>query len=539
MLEIEINPIVLETLYQCFPKPNNSAQKALDKYIKLLSQQLTKSLLLGRNAWMQTNDLYSISVAKQRNRGSQIGSNKIRLQNWFEDNNLELFSVIEIGSNLNQKLSVVKPSQLVTVKHTDTHITSIHDIETEELKKLLELQSLTNKEIYQREYPNIDSLLDDEINSAYDMIRVDMKSLGYYFTWLNHESKYINDKRLKIYKLQADTILRIAQHTNGYFLQEKKASLFGRNYYIGTSVQNVNKELRRAMLGNCYEYDLRSAALTWKYGFAKDCYKTHETTESFEKTFAQTRLFLEDKNDFYMTVRYYTFDDECELSREQKDKMLKQAITAIGFGARRGTHAYKIEGNDWKNPALVEIFKFHPQARDKFLNCSIVKDFIREQNLIDTYLFETCKSKKDEFLLLDEVRTFSGSLSKAKVIAYLYQHFETAIMEYINEEIEKRGFKVLARVHDAIFVNKRLGESKHEIEHLLQSDTDNKYWHLTMKELKAYERPYCLDSAEIDAHRHRIAEEERHAKSVSKTQLMNYSWSFRSNSEEIHEAFDA
>ena len=60
-----------------------------------------------------------------------------------------------------------------------------------------------------------------------------------------------------------------------------------------------------------------------------------------------------------------------------------------------------------------------------------------------------------------------------------------------------------------------------------------------MKELKAYERPYCLDSAEIDAHRHRIAEEERHAKSVSKTQLMNYSWSFRSNSEEIHEAFDA
>jgi hypothetical protein len=45
-----------------------------------------------------------------------------------------------------------------------------------------------------------------------------------------------------------------------------------------------------------------------------------------------------------------------------------------------------------------------------------------------------------------------------------------------------------------------------------------------MKELKAYERPYCLDKAEIDAHRHRISEEERHANLVSKTQLMNYSW---------------
>jgi hypothetical protein len=54
-----------------------------------------------------------------------------------------------------------------------------------------------------------------------------------------------------------------------------------------------------------------------------------------------------------------------------------------------------------------------------------------------------------------------------------------------------------------------------------------------------YERPYCLDKFEIDAHRQRITEEERHAKSVSKTQLMNYSWSVRSNSEEIHEIVDA
>ena len=529
MLEIEVNPIILETLKKCFPKPKNSAQKALDKYIQLLTQQLTKSMLLGRDVWMQENDFYSISTVRQRNRGSQIGSNKIRLQNWLEDNKLELFQQVVEGSNLSHRISVVKLTQLVTVKHTDTHITSIHDIETEELRKLLELQSLSNKEIYKREYPNIDSLTDDEINSAYDMIHVDMKSLSYYITWLKHESKFISEEKKNIYELQADTILRIAQHTNGYFLQEKKASLFGRNYYVGTSVQNVNKELRRAMLGNCYEYDLRSAALTWKYGFAKDCYKTVETTESFEKTFAQTRMFLEDKNDFYMTVRYYTFDGECDLSREQKDKMLKQAITAIGFGARRGTHGFMLNSGKWKNPALVEIFKFHPQARDKFLNCSIVKDFIREQNLIDNYLFESCKSKKVDFLLLDEVRTFSGSLSKAKVIAYLYQHFETAIMDYINEEIEKRGFKVLARVHDAIFVNNRLGESKHEIENLLQSDTENKYWHLTMKELKAYERPYCLDKAEIDAHRLRIAEEERHAKSVAQSQSINKSWNLAIN----------
>ena len=64
MLEIEVNPIVLETINQCFPKPRNSAQKALDKYIQLLTQQLTKSILLGRNVWMQSNDLYFASLRR-------------------------------------------------------------------------------------------------------------------------------------------------------------------------------------------------------------------------------------------------------------------------------------------------------------------------------------------------------------------------------------------------------------------------------------------------------------------------------------------
>jgi hypothetical protein len=169
----------------------------------------------------------------------------------------------------------------------------------------------------------------------------------------------------------------------------------------------------------------------------------------------------------------------------------------------------------------------------------MIKQFLHEQNLIDTYIFDFCKSENVAFLKKEEVRTFSGSLSKSKVIAYLYQHAETEIMDFITDEIEKLGSTVLARIHDAIIVKYRLGESKHEIELLLQSKYENKYWHLTMKELKAYERPYCLDKAEIDAHREKIAEEERHATLVSKTQPMNYSWSLRSNSEEIHDAVDA
>ena len=135
----------------------------------------------------------------------------------------------------------------------------------------------------------------------------------------------------------------------------------------------------------------------------------------------------------------------------------------------------------------------------------------------------------DGLSLCKEVRTFSGSLSKAKVIAYLYQQSETVIMDYIHGEIESRGITVIARVHDAIFVKNRLGERKEEIEYLLQSNTENKYWHLTMKELEPFNRPYCLDKAEIDAHRLRIAEEERHAKSVAQSQSINKSWNLAIN----------
>lgn len=105
MLKITVNPIVLETLQNHFPK-KNSAKRALDKYVSLLEQQFTESVMHGRSAWMNSNDLYSISLHKQRNRGGQIGRDKIRLQNWLEDNDLELVEVSLLGSNMSKRLLI-------------------------------------------------------------------------------------------------------------------------------------------------------------------------------------------------------------------------------------------------------------------------------------------------------------------------------------------------------------------------------------------------------------------------------------------------
>lgn len=103
---------------------------------------------------------------------------------------------------------------------------------------------------------------------------------------------------------------------NGYYLQRKKPSDFGRLYYGGVSVQNINKELRRAVLGDCWEYDIRSSVVAWKMGWAKQYIGSRVQGADLRKVFSATLGFLEDKNDFMATVRHFTFDESSPVPRD-------------------------------------------------------------------------------------------------------------------------------------------------------------------------------------------------------------------------------
>ncbi len=141
-----------------------------------------------------------------------------------------------------------------------------------------------------------------------------------------------------------------------------------------------------------------------------------------------------------------------------------------------------------------------------------MKKFIQEQNTLDKYIYQVCKDENPSFIRSDEVRTDSGLLSKAKVIAYLYQHFETEVMDVAASAIERLGRKILARIHDAIIVDKQLGaDNKQFVEAAMQAATGNPYWHLVAKELTRFERTYSMDAAEIELHKQRIADEEKSA----------------------------
>jgi hypothetical protein len=318
------------------------------------------------------------------------------------------------------------------------------------------------------------------------------------------------EKRQQILN-QAKPIIAIASINGAMFPQRIKRSPFGRTYYEGLSVQNVHKELRRAMLGNCWEYDMRSSVVAWKMGYARDLLLQADTVPDVRLYFPATTLYLEDKVDFMATVRYFTFAGNTVLTKDFQTGLIKQALTAISFGAKSTGNGWTDNSGRWKNPALVDILK-NQSERIKFLADPTVKAFIEEQRALDDFIFGLVKKNSVELLKLDCLHTASGRVSKPKVLAYLYQHSEKKAMDLICSVAGQYGHVPIARVHDAVFFRSRLcPDLKQELEFKLHDATHNKYWHLSPKQLKRYES-VSIDAAQDELlHRQRIADEERRA----------------------------
>jgi len=496
MIELQIDPVVLSTLQTQFPKPANSAQKALSKYVSLLAEQIRDCELRGRSVFEIKSGFYTISLSKQRHKGGQIGKQKIRLQNWLEQNKLDLFRVVEKGSNLTEQLSVIKLTDLVSVTRKSLVTYSQQDNTEEEIERLIQDQQITNKEFFETLFPDIEKLEETEIKARYHIVPIDQRSLKNYLRWLKEKATLISTAQRDQYIKQAELILRVAQHTDGYYFQAKKPSAFGRIYYEGVSVQNVNKELRQAMLGNCWEYDLKSAVFCWKMTYAGDCVRINKVKEPVEKVFRTTISYLTDKKDFIATVRFLTFRSDSNVPRELQDKLLKQAITAISFGARLNSSGWMLKNGKWINSSMSEIF-YNSEERKRFIQCDLIRDFVKEQALLDQVIFQADRGDDKAYFNGADVYTKSGRLSRSKVIAFMYQTYETDLMNIVEELISRQDKQVIARIHDAIITKQKLSlDDRVEIQDYIREGTDNKYWAFSQKELIPFD--YDSKEAQID-----------------------------------------
>lgn len=511
MIKVTVHESVEAALQRAFPKPASSAKKALAKYVAVIESLLFDALQHGRTPEQDKLGLYSVSMEKLANKGGQIGPKKVRVHKWLRDNHLELLQIVIPGSKFSGKNSQVKPSPLITVQNTlaipaGSLATATTD---EEIDQYLGGDPASNKALFEHLYPEYGhEWKEDKLAEMFHWVPVDVESLKAYLYWVEMESLHIKGAQKDLILRQALTIIGVATFTKGYYVQRVKHSPFGRTYYEGTSVQNINKELRRAMLGNCWEYDIRSSVIAWKMGYARNLLCDAGLELDLRKFFPATLLYLEDKADLMATTRYFTFGDTSPVPKELQPALLKQAFTAISFGARASQNGWLDASGNWTNPALVDILQ-NGEDRKRFLADETVKLFIKEQNALDTYLFDLFQKNRPDLLNESYLHTSSGRLSKAKVMAFLYQHEETAVMNIVRKTAQARGHTPIANVHDAIFFKRRLGvDSKSEIEMQMREQTGNPFWHLSPKQLERY-TPKSLDAAaEESAHRERIAQEE-------------------------------
>ena len=514
MIEITVNPKVATGLKKAFPSPPNSSSRALSKYVNHLKGMLIDALSRGQTPLEMKFNLVSISLHELANKGGQIGKDKIRVHKWLQDNGLALVETVEIGSNLSGTVSKVKFTDLVTLTMPQltqpANTTLVDDVVI--ANDLLAATTQANADLFEHLYPDFDQCVANQtLEQVFDAVNVNMASIENYIAWLRDDAKLISASKRNHYLFQAQIILSVAKGKGGKYYQRKKPSDFGRLYYVGTSVQNVNKELRRAMLGNCWEYDIRSSVVAWKMGYSQACLDATNPTANVRSAFPWTLSYLENKTGFMNAVQYVVFGNTSELADELQVKILKQAFTALSFGARKTGTAWMDTNGGWVKPAIVEIIQVK-EERERFLADVSVCGFIAEQNKLDAFLFDTFKEVRPDLLKLPYLQTQGGNPSKAKVIAFMYQHEETTVMDIVRCAVAEHGKTVLANVHDAIIVKQRLGaDLKQEIEMRMQDQTANPYWRLGVKELRRFESDNKEAKLEEAAHKQRMQQLEAQA----------------------------
>ncbi len=311
---------------------------------------------------------------------------------------------------------------------------------------------------------------------------IDIESVKNYIRKVVDKSLGLNRTQEASTAYQAEYILRIAQVNNGKLYQKIDKKAFGRTYYEGLSVTNVSKELREAMLGDSWEYDSKSCSTAWKMSFAQEWYDLKKRRKlSLRDTFNAMTWYLEKKHDFFQHVISHTFQ-QSTLTHDEQTAIVKEAMTALGFGAKLSIGKWLGMNGEEKLSSLYDVFNKDMATLTRFVNCPIVQKFNKEQQILNKYIvgkFSVDGQWRMDMDLERQRKKMKDDFSQAQKVVWLFQHAETLMMNIVRDELQKLGKTVLANVHDAIVVRERLTTSELQaIEKLVRRITKVQYFAL-------------------------------------------------------------
>lgn len=332
------------------------------------------------------------------------------------------------------------------------------------------------------------------LQNQYHMIKIDRAGLTAY---LEHQQNYYNSLPMNRRQYdttdytiaQCQTLLKIAEHDNGSIPHIYRDSPFGRRYYLGPNLQNSGRHLRQAALGDCWQYDLETSVFAWK---------NHQYHEITGKNLPDTLEYLDHKQPIRKRLAQHCYGRDTHAYQDY----IKQAITAIGFGAQLAMNGHKDKTTgQWINGAIADSLRSRT-ARQLFIQDTWVQDFYQEQRKANRVIIEHYRSQgaESQWQQLTDLYTEAGSIRPDRVMAYLYQHAETSVMRAIMAAAEDS--EILLWVHDGFYTRRPIGN-----ETLL--DIRQQLADLGMKIAVSHSPAWSSESQDLELHRAHIQREEQ------------------------------
>lgn len=482
MLTLEYSPKVTNALMKAFPRfTQQKADSKLTEYIKTL-ERLMRRAKLNKQHSRKNRNIYELEATILWDESSWVGTEKPkRLHQWMMENRVPLVINTNHKRGKNKELAKFRKTSLLTVKN-ESLLDRLRSMTSSEVADFLDNPSQDEIDEINDYLKDFRSLSTVEQNELYDMVDVDIDSLKNYIKKLVNRQIFIEHFKQDSDADHAEYILRIAQLNNGQLPQLKEKSDFGRTYYKNLSVQNVSKRVRQAFLGDSWEYDSKSCAASWKMAFAQQWYDSkNRHSKSFEDSFCGLTLYLEYKPEFFNEAIDKTFLAQYPYSYEYKKNVIKGAMTAVGFGAKLTMGKWKASDGEIKSSSLLQIFDEDSELLRRFVNCTIVREYNSELNILNKFIVDKFSSDASWIAEMEasRIKRKRKSYTKSQKISWLFQHAETLMMCIVRKKLQKLGKTVLANIHDAIVVRERLTNSELKaVEKLVRRITKVQYFAL-------------------------------------------------------------
>lgn len=461
---------VVAAMQQFWPSTKINHRSVVNRYYDLVKSAVVRGRHMADPEAVKF-DLIPVSFKQIRDQLGRYGA-RDQQKYWFDwfQTNYPLMEPVVKGSNLGRN----RRGSLTMIKFT------------KEIERMLACASID--EIWHSYYPDLESNPE-----RFDLVTVDLDSLDAYIRHNKDTQQYQVNRASHKTQLEhnlktAELIYRLADRNQGVLPQRISISSFGRRYYSGPNLQTASRIVRHAALGSCYQYDIEASVFTWKFDLAKQIDPGIRLPATLD--------YLDFKQRHRQRLAQLMFENSTTYFVD----LIKQVITAVGFGARTTNIYGWYDQGKWRQSSIQQIIRSTEKIRILFAD-SWFKEFVCEQDQMNALIFATYRSQLAE---VESVKTLNGQISRNRSISYLYQHTEARIIESLQRRLNHWDQDILLLCHDGFYTRlpADIVDLRYELQQFLPHGRLDQERHQAFR--------YNPDAVlELEQHRRRIRDEEQ------------------------------